>query len=277
MAKLTVIVPVYGAEKYLSKCIDSILEQDFRDIEVLLIDDGSPDKCPLICDEYAKKDKRVRVIHQDNKGIALTRNIGVREAKSEYVSFIDSDDFILPGMFSTMIGAMEERKNLDITICDVNLFYNDDEKKLIRKYQKIDNELPLNEIKEKFLLDNYPNYLANKIYRRNVLVDFNIPEGTLMEDLYSQAEIMAKARGIYYISEGFYCYRQHKSTFEKQSKVKKKFGMFMAWSEHERVCEQYGFNALAYSRMRAQKAAISLKVINYADPYLNEKQIVFFK
>ena len=274
MAKLTVIVPVYSAEKYLHKCVDSILGQDYKDIEVLLIDDGSPDNCPAICDEYVQKDSRVRVIHQANQGIALTRNIGVREANTEYVSFIDSDDFILPGMFSKMISIMEERKNIDITICDVNLFY-DDERKLVRKHQNIDNNLPLKKLQEKFLLDEYPNYLANTIYRRNIMSDFNIPEGTLMEDLYSQAELMAKARGIYYVADGFYCYRQHISTFEKQSKVKKKFGMFMAWSEHERVCEKYGFDALRYSKIRAQKAAISLKLINYADPYLNDKQIVF--
>lgn len=275
MAKLTVIVPVYSAEKYLHKCVDSILGQDYKDIEVLLIDDGSPDNCPAICDDYAKKDKRVRVIHQANKGIALTRNLGVREANTEYVSFIDSDDFILSGMFSTMIGIMEKEQDIDITVCDINTFFHETEDNLDRKHQNIDNNLAPNEIKEKFLLDLYPNYLANKIYRKNVLNEFNIPKDTLFEDLYIMADIVAKARRIYYVSEGFYCYRQHASTFEKQSKVKKKYGMFMAWSEHERICEKYGFDALRYSRIRTQKAAISLKLINYADPYLNDQQIIF--
>ena len=272
MPRLSVIVPVYKVEKYIHKCIDSILNQTFTDFELILVDDGSPDSCGKICDEYAMKDARVRVIHQINKGIAFTRNLGIKEAQCEYISFIDSDDYILPEMFYTMIEIMEKEKDIDITVCDVNLFYDNNGENLIRKYQNINNNIQGNELKERFLLDEYPNYLANKIFRRKIFKNISMPEGIVFEDLYIMPSLIVAAERIYYIAEGFYCYRQHRSTFNKQSKVKKKYGLFKAWCEHERVCEKYGFKALEYSRERAQKAAISLKIINYADPLLSKEQ-----
>ena len=91
---LSVIVPVYNVEKYLSRCIDSILSQTFTDFELILVDDGSPDNCGSICDEYAKKDKRIIVIHQQNRGVSSARNKGLDIARGEYVTFVDSDDQI---------------------------------------------------------------------------------------------------------------------------------------------------------------------------------------
>lgn len=94
MPTISVIVPVYKAEKYIHRCVDSILAQTFTDFELILVDDGSPDNCPVICDEYAAKDCRVRVIHQENGGVSRARNMGLRCANGEYITFVDSDDYI---------------------------------------------------------------------------------------------------------------------------------------------------------------------------------------
>ena len=94
MPRLSVIVPVYKVEKYIHKCVDSILNQTFTDFELILVDDGSPDNCGRICDEYAAKDSRVRVIHKKNGGVSDARNVGVVESKGDYISFVDPDDFI---------------------------------------------------------------------------------------------------------------------------------------------------------------------------------------
>ena len=115
---ISVIVPIYKVEAYLRRGIDSILAQDYPNIEVILVDDGSPDNCGKICDEYAKKDKRIRVIHKPNGGLSYARNAGLDVAKGEYISFIDSDDSILPYMYSTMIKVIENN-NLDIVTCGV--------------------------------------------------------------------------------------------------------------------------------------------------------------
>ena len=106
--KVSVIVPVYNAEKYIKRCLDSILAQSYRYFEVLLIDDGSTDNSGKICDEYALNDNRIRVIHKENSGVSATRNIGITEAKGDYIAFVDSDDYIRSDMFEKMVKNAEK-------------------------------------------------------------------------------------------------------------------------------------------------------------------------
>ena len=114
MPELSIIVPVYKVEPYLRRCIDSILAQTFRDFELILIDDGSPDNCGAICDEYAAKDSRIIVIHQKNQGVSAARNAGLDIAKGTYLGFVDSDDWIEPEMYETMIATAKE-KQVDVS------------------------------------------------------------------------------------------------------------------------------------------------------------------
>ena len=100
--KISIIVPVFNVEKYLCFCVDSLLNQTFKDIEIILVDDGSPDSCPQMCEDYAQKDKRVKVIHKQNSGLGYARNSGLDIAKGEFVSFIDSDDYISLDMYEKM-------------------------------------------------------------------------------------------------------------------------------------------------------------------------------
>lgn len=96
---ISIIVPIYKVEKFLPKCIESILNQTYSDFELILVDDGSPDKCPEICDEYAAKDQRIIVIHQKNSGVSAARNAGLKRAKGQYIGFVDPDDFVAPDMY----------------------------------------------------------------------------------------------------------------------------------------------------------------------------------
>ena len=93
-SKITIIIPVYKVEKYIHQCIDSVIDQSYKNLEIILVDDGSPDKCPEICDDYAKKDKRIKVIHQENQGLSSARNTGIKASTGDYINFIDSDDWI---------------------------------------------------------------------------------------------------------------------------------------------------------------------------------------
>ncbi len=99
MPLFSIIIPVYNVEKYLNKCVDSVLNQTFTDFEVILVDDGSPDNCPAICDSYAEKDKRVRVIHKQNGGLICARKSGLEAARGDYIGFVDSDDWIEENMY----------------------------------------------------------------------------------------------------------------------------------------------------------------------------------
>lgn len=117
MPQVSVIVPVYKAERYLQRCVDSILSQTLEDLEVILVDDGSPDNSPILCDEYSKKDPRVRVIHQKNAGVAAARNTGLEAAAGEYIAFVDSDDYIDPEMYASMMKIAQKYK-CDVVMCD---------------------------------------------------------------------------------------------------------------------------------------------------------------
>ena len=116
MPKISVIVPVYRVEKYLGRCVNSLLGQTLSDIEIILVDDGSPDGCPALCDEFAKKDGRIKVLHKENEGLGLARNSGMSLAVGEYIAFVDSDDYVKSEMYRTLYEAAQ-RENADIAMC----------------------------------------------------------------------------------------------------------------------------------------------------------------
>ncbi len=124
MKLISIIVPVYNVEQYIRKCLDSIAEQTYKNIEIILVDDGSPDSCGAICDEYARRDKRIRVIHRENGGLSAARNTGLDDAKGDYIMFVDSDDYITPDAVQLLMSCAEENSS-DITVggfeyCDTN-------------------------------------------------------------------------------------------------------------------------------------------------------------
>lgn len=114
---ISVIVPIYGVEKYLEQCLDSIINQTYRNLEIILIDDGSPDRCGEICDRYASRDSRIKVIHQSNQGLSAARNAGMDMATGEYISFIDSDDYIDPHFYEKMEQGFQDYPEAPIIIC----------------------------------------------------------------------------------------------------------------------------------------------------------------
>ena len=111
---ITIVVPVYNVEKYLRKCIDSILNQTYKNLEIILVDDGSPDNCGQICDEYAKKDNRIKVIHKENGGVSQARNVGIDNSNGEFIAFVDPDDYIEKEMLYKLKNNIE---NVDLSGC----------------------------------------------------------------------------------------------------------------------------------------------------------------
>lgn len=117
---ISVIVPVYKVERYLEQCIESILHQTYRQLEIILVDDGSPDRCGDICDCYAEQDSRIRVIHQANGGLSCARNAGLAIATGDYIGYVDSDDYLLPTMYEELLQGFEEHENVGIIACSYN-------------------------------------------------------------------------------------------------------------------------------------------------------------
>ena len=119
---ISIIVPVYKVEKYLNRCIHSIVNQTMKDLEIILVDDGSPDTCPKMCDDWAKKDKRIKVIHQKNKGLSAARNHGIKISKGKYIGFVDSDDYIDKYMYENMVSVLIKEQG-DMCCCKLQKVY----------------------------------------------------------------------------------------------------------------------------------------------------------
>lgn len=215
MPKVSVIIPVYNTEKYLHKCIDSILNQSFYDFELILIDDGSTDNCPIICDEFSKTDKRIKVIHQKKQGVSSARNKGIEIATGEYIYFIDSDDFIESKLLEICLKKIE---NFDILVFNYNLI---NEKGNIYKFNKYPSNTYLTEEDKFYFLINIllntqiGAFVWNKLYKRQIIIDNNITFNsnlTFSEDLLFNLIYLLHTSNINCINQSFYNYRKKTSS-----------------------------------------------------------------
>ncbi len=204
MPLVSVIVPVYNVEKYLKKCIDSILGQTYKELEIILINDGSTDSSDLICREYAKGDFRIRYLSQENRGLGRTRNRGIEEAKGEYLLFVDSDDYIEKTMVQHLYHNII-KSGADVASCGI---YNVFQKKCIAQSDKIEEFLsPAEEAFGLLLVGaKIPGSSCNKLYRAEVLKNIRFPEGVLYEDVKFHTELMQKIHTIYVDTTPLYYY-----------------------------------------------------------------------
>lgn len=212
MLKISVIIPVYKVEPYLHQCVDSVLSQTYKNIEVILVDDGSPDNCPHICDQYADADPRVKVIHQRNGGLSAARNAGVQCASGEYVIFLDSDDFWnSPESLKKLVFRLE-KKSPDV----LNFAYirTDELGNVISERFNGIESMPSDVARPEdqlAYLTRYTLYIAsawNKIVRREIVLEVPFEEGKTSEDIDWCARLICKAASFDFACEKLYCYRQ---------------------------------------------------------------------
>lgn len=201
---ISIIVPIYNVERFLRNCVDSILKQTYRNIELILVDDGSPDDCPTICDYYASQDNRVKVIHQNNKGLSSARNAGLKIAKGEYISFIDGDDFIHDNYFEIMYKEIIETKS-DISIC----LYCREEKML--SDELVDNMTTMDSCQfENYYLNNTGGrVVTNKLFKSSVFKAISFPIGKMHEDEFIIHHIGNVVNKVVLIPMYLYYYRQN--------------------------------------------------------------------
>jgi glycosyltransferase involved in cell wall biosynthesis len=208
---ISVIVPVYKVEDYLPRCVDSIINQSYKNLEIILVDDGSPDNCPKICDEYAKNDNRIKVIHKKNGGLSDARNAGMKVATGEYISFIDSDDYVSSDFIEILCNTMIS-ENSDIVECSIVKFYEDNH---FDDY-KDDCDISCYETEEglsKLIAENpFHQYVWNKLYRANLVLDIKFAVGKLNEDEFWTYQAFGKAKKVSRINKTIYFYFQRKSS-----------------------------------------------------------------
>ena len=252
--KVSIIVPIYNSEKYMSKCIESILNQTLSEIEIILVNDGSTDNSRKIIENYAKKDNRIKVIHQQNSGPSVARNKGIRIAKGKYIGFVDSDDYIEPNMYEELYNNANN-KNIEVAMCSYNEkhLYNDIEYVIKPKldsnriYEKEDIKQGIISTFSKN--DNYGFYsLCNKLYlkewliKENLTIDTNRDHG---EDARLNLILLTKVNSIYFINKPLYNYyirkRESLTTVVRDNMYKyildnKNF--------HDYLCNLYGYQHL---------------------------------
>jgi len=205
MSKISVIVPVYKAEKYIRRCIESILNQTLLDLELILVDDGSPDKSGRICDEYAAKDNRVKVIHKANGGAASARNVGISIATGEYIGFCDSDDYVNSNMYEDLICVMEQN-NLDTISCLSNnrtengtLLSEGNSDRKLELYSEVDYIKRIYSWKADVSL-------CTRVTKSEIVKQIRVPEKRRVEDFYFTILLMLKTKGTAIYNYPYYEY-----------------------------------------------------------------------
>lgn len=211
MPTISVIVPIYNVESYLRQCVDSILEQTFCDYELILVDDGSPDGCPAICDEYARRDSRVRVLHKENGGVAAARNAGLDAALGEYIFFLDSDDWLHRATLERMLDICE-KTNGDMVICNLECAYPSDYVGWRRDPGTIPSKVYTNKEIPSLLTatPDWPYVVAwNKLYRHHIWDDLRYPAGCIHEDEAVIHRILERCKTVAVVEDRLYFYRQN--------------------------------------------------------------------
>lgn len=245
MTKVSVIIPVYKSEAYLDTCVQSILSQSYRDLELILVDDGSPDRCGAMCDAWAARDSRVRVIHKPNGGVCSARNAGLDAAKGDYIAFVDSDDWLDPEMYAVMMAQVREY-GCDVVMCDCvkehsgrpELYTHD-----IRPGFYDRAALETEYFPHLLMMEHveYPATISNwvMVFRRELAQDIRYLTGVrYSEDLLFGAQLMYRAKSFCYLKgQAFYHYRMNPASATHQF-VPDKWNDYLKL--HEGIREAFG-------------------------------------
>ena len=215
MPLISVIVPVYNVEKYLDRCVQSIVEQTYSNLEIILVDDGSPDNCGAMCDAWAEKDSRIKVIHQKNGGLSAARNVGMAAATGEYLAFVDSDDYIRADMYQSLYDRLFADGS-DMAACGVEMVFEDGSTKPLTRTGScvLTNE----EAMEQIITENWLKQpVWYKLYKTELVRGLLFPVGKYHEDVFWSYQAVARARCVSVFDTPCYFYTQRSGSIMGQS------------------------------------------------------------
>lgn len=271
---ISVVVPIYNVEKYLKSCIDSIINQTYKNLEIILVDDGGTDKCPHICDEYENKDQRIKVIHKENGGLSDARNAGIKQAKGQYISFVDSDDDISPYMYNKLYKNIKQY-NADISVCNYVFIYDGN------KYNQGKTNQTISMTSEEALdmlydTNKYGNFAWNKLYKTTLFNDIKFPYGKKYEDIFVMHELYNKANKLVFLDEGLYNYYSRESSILGTESIDAIIDYFdgmitRAKSEATKGREKYLASILLNRILKSQKTIYNKKLDSLKRELLKEK------
>ena len=288
MSKVSVIVPIYNSEKTINRCVESIINQTYKDIEILLINDGSIDNTLNILNDYANKDKRIVVINKKNEGVSKTKNLGIKKAKSEFIMFVDSDDYIDKEAIKKLV-LLQKNDNLDIIKFHYNNYVDDKLYNTELKYPNycvLDNEKKIKEFKNKFLSGEIPGYMQLLFIRKsslgNLLIDDKI---NFLEDLTFYLDLLDKNIKIGILNERLYNYVNNKNgiTFSLSTdKVVNRLNNILLYYKHttllnfDKEQRQLIYNSCSYLIIHSlfELYRVSFKNKKLIKKYLKDDEII---
>ncbi len=254
---ISVIVPVYNVEKYIRKCLDSIINQSYKNLEIIVINDGSTDASGQICDDYAKKDSRVKVIHQKNKGLSNARNTGINHASGAYITFADSDDWMEPEMYQVLYKNLIDHQ-ADISICG--------SKNVSRNSEKIRNRRPKiikytqAEYVKKYLKigsQSCEYYVWNKLYKKELITDDQYPANLTSEDVLGTYKAILRAKTVTVTTQPLYHYRQNDGSITSSFSTKD-FDLLEIWDKVVKYTEKNAPQYLDYAILNRKRINLTL-------------------
>ena len=211
---ISIIIPVYNVESYLQKCLDSIINQTYKNIEIIIIDDGSTDKSFEICDNYKLLDNRIEVVHKQNGGLSDARNYGLEIATGQYISFVDSDDVIHPQMIEILY-KMIKLTSSDISLCGYTEFMSNNfmnKTRINNLFRVLNNEEALNWLYDSTQKSILMTVSWNKLYKKELFSNIRFPCGLIHEDEFTTYKLIYKAKRIVYVENELYYYRQRNNS-----------------------------------------------------------------
>lgn len=202
--KLSIVIPVYRVENTLNRCVESVLNQNLTDFEVILVDDGSPDRCPQMCDDWANRDSHIRVIHKPNGGLSDARNAGIDIASGNYITFVDSDDYIAEDTYLPLMNLLSKRSDIDILEYPVFVHYGSTKQHLL----SFDEETEYNDMDVYWYAGKAyeHSYAWNKIYQASLFTDIRYPVGVVFEDVHTLPKLLKLAKTVITSNHGLYYY-----------------------------------------------------------------------
>lgn len=278
--KITVIIPVYKVEKYLDKCVESVVSQTYKNLEIILVDDGSPDKCPTICDEWAKKDSRIKVIHKQNGGLSDARNVGIEQSSGDYIMFLDSDDYLDKTICEKLLN-LNLKNATDFAFAFPKLIYENKEEPKVEVEKEIKTDVVKGFDVVKSLLNPVSPYMVTawaKLYKKEIFKRVRFELNRLHEDEFILHKIFEQSKSFAYTTEELYYYLQREGTITKTRKDKSYIDTFDAFTDRlnylknfpelEQESVKWAIKKIRYTYLNMNKKVVSKEVQKkYLDAY----------
>lgn len=267
---ISVIVPVYKAEPYLQRCVDSIRNQTYSNLEIILVDDGSPDRCGEMCDALAKEDKRIRVIHKENGGLSSARNAGLDIASGAYIGFVDSDDWIDLNMYQVLYDTMVQQ-NAQISCCAIA--YSDGDRVFAYMNRKFDESFTLDTAQAQIELTRncrITNSVDDKLYVSSIWDGLRFREGALYEDAFIQHLCIHRAKYITYMAKPMYFYFQSPNSILRGNTSLQHYDLVISGEERIAFYKEHYPEAVDHAKAGHAMACMDLLYKTHSNPEWKE-------